>query len=129
MPSLSSEVETLRAMGCIDTLSGLLLTVFDRFDELVLPELTFDPLEVDVADTRFHCGQSFWFNRRRIRRFQTNMRKIRSPCRVLPKSVTNQRNFGPPTAKETSSIAQLIPITMNSFKYKLNLHYNKIGHD
>lgn len=52
--------------------------------------------------------------------FQTNVMKITKPCKVIPKSVMYQTDeYG--KVHEHINVVQKMPITINSFKYKLNL--------
>lgn len=54
--------------------------------------------------------------------FQTKIKKMITPCRVFVRSVRYQMNAGLLLqSHDAISIDQLIPITMNSFRYRLNL--------
>lgn len=65
-----------------------------------------------------------------ICRLHTNIIKIKTPCNVLPKSVSNHAyddslgSFDSNTI-DNNSIVQFTPITINSFKYNANLRQNE----
>lgn len=85
------------------------------------------PLRVEFLENIPRSWQPNRFSSSRlIFSFHTKIMKIMRPCRVFVKSVRYQTYIGAllSNSHDTISIDQFMPITINSFKYRLNLRMN-----